>query len=87
MARKKTEARREEAPVSALARARVALERGNVRRARALLAEAAGAGPEGEREEARLLLERTRPDPRALLTVAGVLLLILLASWLAILRR
>jgi FimV-like protein len=86
MARKKAEARREEAPVSPLARARVALERGDVRRARQLLAEVAEAGLAGEREEARRLLERTGPDPRALMTVVLVLLLILFAAWAAILR-
>jgi FimV-like protein len=86
MARKKTEARREEAPLTALARARAALARGNVRQARQLLREVVASGPEGEREEARTLLERTNPDSRALLTAAGVLLIILIATWLAILR-
>jgi hypothetical protein len=86
MARKKAEARRVEAPAGALAQARVALGRGNVRAARASLAEALAKGPEGEREEVRALLARTAPDPRALLTAAGVLLLILIAAWVAILR-
>ena len=83
MARKKAEV---QAPASALARARAVLEAGNVRRARELLTEAAASGPESEREEARQLLERTRPDPRALLTVGVVLLIILFAAWAAILR-
>jgi FimV-like protein len=84
MARKKAEM---QAPVSPLARARAALEQGNVRRARQLLAEAASSGPEGEREEARRLLDRTGPDPRALLAAAVALVLILIATWVAILHR
>ena len=84
MARKKAEV---QAPAGALARAREALERGNVRRARELLAEVAASGTESEREQAKQLLERTGPDRKALLTVAGALLLILVATWAAILRH
>jgi len=86
MARKKAEARIEQAPASLLARARVTLERGDVRSARRMLQEAIESGPPGEREEAQRLLDRTRPDPRALWTVVLVLLVILFATWVAILR-
>jgi FimV-like protein len=86
MARKKAEGQLEQAPASLLARARVALERGEVRGARRMLEEAIASGPPGEREEAQRLLHRTRPDPRALLTVVLVLLLILFAAWAGILR-
>ena len=85
MARKKAEV--QGAPAGALDRAREALERGNVRRARELLAEVAASGAEREKEQARRLLERTGPDRKALLTIAGVLLLILVATWAAILRH
>jgi FimV-like protein len=84
MARKKAEM---QAPASGLARARETLERGNVRRAREILAEVAASGPESEREQARQLLERTGPDRVALLTIAGVFLVILIAAWVAILRH
>ena len=69
-----------------LARARLLFEAGNVRRARALLAEAASAGPEDERAEARAFFERTAPDRGAMLAAAGALLLIAFAAWTAILR-
>jgi FimV-like protein len=70
----------------ALALARAALERGNVRKARQLAAEVVAGGPPAERAEAQALLDRTRPDSRALQTVGAVLLLIILAAWLAIFR-
>ncbi len=59
---------------------------GDVRRARGFAEEAASSGPEAEREEARALLERLRPDRVAMLTAAGALLLIIVAAWVAILR-
>lgn len=74
-------------PDTPFRRARWAMEAGDVRRARALAAEAAGSGPEPEREEARKLLERLGPDPRALLAAAVALVLIALAAWLAIFRH
>jgi len=74
-------------PQTALGKARWALEAGDVRRARQLAAEAARSGPEAERPEAEALLRKLGPDPRALLTVAIVLVLIAIAAWLAILRR
>lgn len=63
------------------------MEAGDVRRARALAAQAVRSGTEGERAEAERLLERLGPDPRALLVAAFVLALIAVAAWLAILRR
>ena len=74
------------APAGALGKARWMLEVGDVRRARAFAEEAAASGPEAERVEARALLDRLRPDRGALLVVAAVLLLIVIAAWLAILR-
>lgn len=74
------------APATALGKARWMLEAGDVRRARAFAEEASASGPEAERAEARALLERLRPDPFALLVVAGVLVAIVIAAWLAILR-
>jgi hypothetical protein len=73
-------------PQTALGKARWALEAGDVRRARQLAAEAARSGPETERPEAEALLRKLGPDPRALLTVGAVLVLIAIAAWLAILR-
>jgi hypothetical protein len=73
-------------PQTPLAKARWALEAGDVRRARDLAAEASRSGPEAERAEAEALLRRLGPDPRAIATAAAVLLLILIATWLAILR-
>lgn len=91
MARKNKQAapapqREPPAPASPLARARQALEAGNVRRARKLLSEAAASGPEAERREAQALLARSAPDRVALLTAAAVLLVIIVAAWLAILK-
>lgn len=74
-------------PQTPLAKARWALEAGDIRRARALAAEAARSGPEGERAEADALLKRLGPDPRAILTAAVVLVLIVIAAWAAILRQ
>ena len=74
------------APATPLGRARWMLEAGDVRRARQYAREAADAGPEGERGEARELLERLQPDRAALLVAAAVLLLIAVAAWVAILR-
>ena len=74
------------APSTPLGKARWALEVGDLRRARALAEEAARSGPESERAEAERLLQRLRPDPAAMLTVALVLLLIVFAAWAAILH-
>jgi hypothetical protein len=73
-------------PQTPLAKARWALEAGDVRRARELAAEAARSGPESERPEAEALLRRLGPDMRAIAVAAGVLVLILIAAWVAILR-
>ena len=73
-------------PASALAKARQVLDEGNVRRAREYAQEAASTGPEAERGEARALLDRLAPDRTVLLVIGGVLLLIVLAAWAAILR-
>ncbi len=73
-------------PSTALGKARWYLEVGDVRRAREFAAEAARSGPEAEREEARALADRLRPDRTAMLVVAAVLLLILFAAWAAILH-
>jgi FimV-like protein len=89
MARKNKQAapapqREPPAPASPLARARQALEVGNLRRARQLLSEAAASGPEAERREAQALLARTDPDRVALLTAAAILIVIIVAAWLAL---
>jgi hypothetical protein len=73
-------------PQTPLANARRALEAGDVRRARQLAAEAARAGPESERAEAEALLRRLGPDTRVIAVAAVVLLMILIAAWVAILR-
>jgi hypothetical protein len=73
-------------PQTPLAKARWALEAGDVRRARALANEAARTGPESDRADAEALLRKLGPDPRALLVAAIVLVMIALAAWLAILR-
>ena len=73
-------------PQTPLAKARWALEAGDVRRARALASEAARSGPEPDRAEAEALLRRLGPDPRALMVAAIVLVMIAIAAWLAILR-
>jgi FimV-like protein len=90
MARKGKQETRREAPPGAqatpLAKARWMLEVGDVRRARRFAEEAAASGPEAERAEARALLERLRPDRREVLVAAAVLVLILIATWAAILR-
>ena len=70
-------------PQTPLAKARWALEAGDVRRARQL-PEAARAGPESERAEAEALLRRLGPDMRAIAVAAVVLLLILIAAWAGI---
>ena len=74
-------------PASPLGKARWSMEAGDVRLARKLAREAADSGPEGERDEARRLLARLGPDPRAMLTAAIVLALIAIAAWAAILRH
>jgi len=74
-------------PQTPLAKARWALEAGDIRRARALAAEAARSGPESERADAEALFKKLGPDPRAILTAALVLVLIAIAAWAAILRR
>jgi hypothetical protein len=73
-------------PQTPLAKARWALEAGDTRRARSLAAEAMRSGPEEERADAEALLRRLGPDPAAILTAAAVLVLIVIAAWLAILR-
>lgn len=73
-------------PQTPLAKARWALEAGDIRRARTLAAEGARSGPEDERADSQALLKRLGPDPRAILTAAIVLVLIAIAAWLAILR-
>jgi hypothetical protein len=73
-------------PQTPLAKARWALEAGDVRRARELAAEAARSGPEPDRAEAEALLRRLGPDMRAIAVAAAVLLLIVIAAWIAILR-
>ena len=83
---KKGKARDVSEPVSALDKARWSLEAGDVRRARVLAEEAARSGSEADRAEAERLLLRLRPDPVALLIVAGVLVLIAIAAWAALLR-
>jgi hypothetical protein len=89
MARKSKQAapasqREPPALASPLARARQALEAGNVRRGRQLLSEVVATGPEAERREAQALLARSAPDRVALLTAAAVLLVIIVAAWLGI---
>ncbi|TMA76408.1 MAG: hypothetical protein E6J58_06170 [Deltaproteobacteria bacterium] len=74
-------------PQTPLAKARWALEAGDIRRARQLANEAARSGPESERAEAEALLRKLGPDPRALLVAAIVLVMIVIAAWLAILRK
>jgi hypothetical protein len=64
-------------------RARQALEAGNVRRARQLLAEVVASGPEGDRRDAQALLARIEADRVALLTAAAILIVIIVAAWLA----
>jgi hypothetical protein len=73
-------------PQTPLAKARWALEAGDIRRTRQLANEAARSGPESERAEAEALLRKLGPDPRALLVAAIVLVMIVIAAWLAILR-
>jgi len=71
-------------PQTPLAKARWALEAGDVRRARELAAEAVRSGPESECAEAEALLRRLGPDMRAIAVAAVVLLLILIAAWAGI---
>jgi hypothetical protein len=73
-------------PQTPLAKARWALEAGDLRRARRLASDAARSGPEAERPDAEALLRKLGPDPRALLVAAIVLAMIVIAAWLAILR-
>ena len=73
-------------PTDPLARARLAFAAGNVRAARSLAAQILARGPEAEREEASAIRDRTRPEPRALITAAVVYLLILFAAWAGIFR-
>ena len=70
-----------------LSRARAALQAGNARLARQLADEAATSGPESEREEGRELSAQLRPDSVPLLVIGAVLILIIIAAWLAILRH
>jgi hypothetical protein len=73
-------------PSALMARVRLALAAGNVRGARSLSREIVAAGPDAERVEAAAILERTRPDPRALITTLSVIAIILFAAWAAILH-
>lgn len=75
------------APKTPLGQARAALQAGNTRLAHKLASEAAATGPEGEREEAQKLERSLAPDPQPLMVVAAVLILIIVAAWLAILRK
>jgi hypothetical protein len=70
-----------------LERARAALVAGNAKAARQLANEAATSGPEAERDEARALAGQLAPDLQPLLVISGVLVLIIIAAWLAILRQ
>lgn len=74
-------------PQTPLAKARWALEAGDLRRARQQATDAVRSGPEAERAEAEALLRKLGPDPRALIVAAIVLAMIVIAAWLAILRR
>jgi len=67
-------------PQTPLAKARWALEAGDVRRARELAAEAARAGPESERAEPRRCCAGWGPTLRAIAVAAVVLLLIVIAA-------
>jgi hypothetical protein len=87
MARKSKAEEAGVAQQSPLKRARWALQAGNVRLARQLAAQAAAGGPEAERDEARKLAKSLEPDPQPLLVVGAVLILIIVAAWLAILRQ
>jgi hypothetical protein len=73
-------------PTDPLARARLALARGNTLLARKLARGIALSGPEAERQEAASILERTRPDPKALLATLAVIAVILLAAIFGIFR-
>jgi hypothetical protein len=73
-------------PTDPLARARLSLARGNTRLARKLAGEIAASGPEAERQEAASILERTRPDPKALLAALAVIAVIVLAMIFGIFR-
>jgi hypothetical protein len=70
-----------------LSRARAALQAGNARLAKRLADEAAAAGPESERDEARQLAGQLQPDLQPLLVIGAVLILIIVAAWMAILRH
>ena len=72
---------------SPLKRARAALLAGNARLARQLAEEAATSGPEADRDEARALASQLQPDLQPILVIGAVLVLIIIAAWLAILRR
>ena len=62
------------------------LQLGDVRRARAFAAEAAGSGSEADKTDARALLDRLGPDRDAMLAAAAVLALVMVAAWVAILH-
>jgi FimV-like protein len=80
-------AARQGAETGPVDQAKALLERGDVRRARELLEKLVASGPEADRDAARELLDRTRPDPAALLTVTAVLVLIAVAVTLGLLLR
>ena len=69
-----------------LRRAEKALARGNVRAARTLAAQILESGAEGDKAEARSILERSGPDPQSMLVAAAVLTAICLAIWAALLH-
>ena len=75
------------APRTPLQRAQAALQAGNVRLARQLAEDAAANGPPADREEARRFSRRLDRDLQPILAAAAVLILIILAAWLAILRH
>jgi hypothetical protein len=77
-------------PGSALAQAEEAIARGDTRRGRAILRQALAGAPTAagvDRDAAEALLQRTRVDPVALGVAGAVLLVILIATWFALLHR
>lgn len=69
-----------------MGKARWMLQLGDVRRARAFAEQALGSGSEVDKAEARALLDRLGPDRAAMLAAGGVLALIMVAAWVAILH-
>ena len=86
---KKTETRREAlaaAPTTSMGKARWMLQLGDVRRARGFAEQALSSGSEADKAEARALLDQLGPDRAAMLAAGGVLALIMVAAWVAILH-